>query len=225
MLAPKFWPVERKTKKYVVEPRPGPHSKYASIPMVVMLRDIMKFAFNVSEAKKILRAGQVLVDGRIRKEIGFPLGFMDVITIGSDHYRVLVNNHGLRLATIDKRESEIKLLRVEGKTLVKKGRVQLHLHDGRNMLLDKNSYKTGDVIVFDLAGKKVKDIIKLENGTKALIMRGNNMGVLGTIEEIIVTKNSMPNQVVVDIGSRKIDLPQHYIFVVGKGESVIKIGD
>jgi small subunit ribosomal protein S4e len=225
MVAPKFWPVERKTKKYVIEPRPGPHSKYFSVPLGVILRDILRYAFSTAESRHILNAGHVLVDGKLRREVGFPVGLMDIVTVGEEHYRVLTTKRGLALMPIDKKEAGIKLCRLEGKTSIKKGKIQAHLHDGHNMILENAKYKTGDVLVFDTATKKIKDVIKLEKGSRVLIIRGNNMGSLGTVEDVVVTKSSMPNQVVVDIGPRKIALPHTYVFAVGRPEPVIKLGE
>lgn len=225
LTAPMFWPIERKTKKYVADPRPGPHRKGASLPLVVVLRDVLKHAFNAREARSILNSGQVLVDGRPRKDTGFPVGLMDVITVGDENYRVLTDRHGLHLVPIDKKESGIKLLRLAGKGCVKKGKLQAHFHDGTNLLVDTKAYRTGDVIVFDIPGKKVKDLIKLEKNARVLVVGGNNMGVLGTVENIIVTKGSKRNEVIVDIGKRKIALPHDYVFAIGKHEPIIKIGE
>jgi small subunit ribosomal protein S4e len=226
LLAPGFWPVERKTKKYVVEPRPGPHSKYASLPLGVVIRDVLKYAFTASESRRILNAGNVLVDRRVRKDTGFPVGLMDVVAVGEDNYRVLAGKRGLNLVNIDKHDAGIKLLRVEGKTCVNKTRTQVHFHDGTNMLIDAahgKRYGTGDVAVYDIAGRTVKDVVRLEKGSAVMIIRGNNMGVLGTVVDLIVTKSPMPNQAAVDIGGRTITLPRSYVFVVGKNEPVIKM--
>ena len=59
--APKFWPIERKTKKYSVNPSPGPHSKEKCMPLGVILRDVMKAADNMKEAREILLNGFVKV--------------------------------------------------------------------------------------------------------------------------------------------------------------------
>lgn len=224
MTAPVFWPIERKTKKYVMDPMPGPHSKQASIPLGVVLRDILRVAYNRKEAVQILTSGKVLVDGRPRKETNFSVGLMDVVTVGDESYRVVTAKKGLKLVGIDKKGSETKLFRVEGKNYLKKGRVQVHLHDGSNMLEDGKKYRTGDVIVYDIAKRSVKEVIKMEKGIRVLIIEGSNSGTVGTVEEVIVTKGSLSNQVALDIGTRKITLPQKFVFALGKNESVLNLG-
>jgi len=38
-MAPSFWGIERKNKRFVITVRPGPHKKDRSIPTAVLLRD------------------------------------------------------------------------------------------------------------------------------------------------------------------------------------------
>ncbi|MFC2143717.1 30S ribosomal protein S4e, partial [Candidatus Aenigmatarchaeota archaeon] len=33
LAAPRFWPIERKNKKYIISPKPGPFAKEDSIPL------------------------------------------------------------------------------------------------------------------------------------------------------------------------------------------------
>ena len=55
--APKNWRVSRKSNKWVVNPRPGPHSKDSSIPLLLVVRDLLKLADNTREVKIILNKG------------------------------------------------------------------------------------------------------------------------------------------------------------------------
>ncbi len=225
LAAPKFWKIEKKTKKFVVQPTPGPHNMESCLPISVILRDMLHHAYNMKEAKIILKSGLVKIDGKTRVDDGFPVGLMDVVVVGEEVYRILPEHNGLTLKKIDKKESNFKLLRIENKVYIKKGKMQLNFHDGKNIVIDRNDYKTGDVLVFDFVDRKVKSFLKFEKGCKALIIKGNNIGFVVTVEDIIITKSSMQNQVVVDVGERKFTLPKSYLFVVGKDEPVIKIGE
>jgi small subunit ribosomal protein S4e len=149
---------------------------------------------------------------------------MDVVTIGDESYRVLPGRKGLYLSKIGKDESNTKLLKISDKRVIKKGKFQLSMHDGRNIVAD-GTYRTNDTLVFDVAQKKIRDTIKLEKGCTSLITGGKNIGTVATVEEIIITQNSMPNQVVIDINGRKIMLPRDYVFAVGKDKPAIKIGE
>ena len=66
----------KKIRTWVVTPRPGPHPKYSSIPLLIVVRDILKLVETGKEAKKIIKAGEILVDGRPRKDHKYPTGFM-----------------------------------------------------------------------------------------------------------------------------------------------------
>jgi ribosomal protein S4E len=49
-----------------------------SIPIGIILRHHLKFALNRAEAIKICRekSGNIMVDGKLRKDIKYPLGLM-----------------------------------------------------------------------------------------------------------------------------------------------------
>ena len=79
LAAPGIWPISRKTNKYSISLKPGPHSKNLSIPLGIIIRDILKLSQNLSEAKQILNSGQIKIDNIVRKKYKFPVGFMDVL--------------------------------------------------------------------------------------------------------------------------------------------------
>ncbi len=225
LATPSFWRIARKTKKFVVKPLPGPHSKNSCLPIGMVLRDMLHHAYNMKEVKFIMNQGLVRIDGKIKKEKGFPVGLMDVIAIGDEIYRIVPGTHIMKLMKIDKKESNIKLLRIKNKVYIKKGKIQLNFHDGKNIVVDKSDYKTNDVIVYDLENKSIKDVLRFEKGSKAIIIKGNNVGSIIVIKDIIITKNSMPNQAVVVLDDREFIIPVSYLFVVGKDEPIIKIGE
>ena len=59
-------------------PRPstGPHKLRECLPLLVILRDRLKYALTGHEAMMILKQRQVLVDARVRTDNTFPAGFM-----------------------------------------------------------------------------------------------------------------------------------------------------
>ncbi|HKZ45635.1 MAG TPA: S4 domain-containing protein, partial [archaeon] len=78
---PSYWKIEKKSVKWAVSPRPGPHKKYECIPLQVIVRDILKFAETGKEAKTIINKGEILVDGAVKKDYAFPIGLMDSVSI------------------------------------------------------------------------------------------------------------------------------------------------
>jgi small subunit ribosomal protein S4e len=189
---PEFWPLARKAESYVTTPMPGPHPKFNCIPLKVIVRDSLKFAETSAEAKRILNAGKVLVDKKIRKEPGFPVGFMDVFEVPELRVRCRINigKRGLVLEKINEEETGYKLCRIIGKVTVKGGAHQLNLHDGRNVIA-KGPYRVGDSLLIGIPDQKVLRHFSLRKGEPALIIAGRNMGTTGRIKEIKERKNML----------------------------------
>jgi len=225
LTAPRFWKIPKKIAKWAVTPRPGPHKKLESIPLLVIVRDILKLVDVAKEAKKIIKAGEILVDGEPRKDHKFPVGLMDVIEIPkiNKRYRVVPVKEGLQLIEISKKEASLKLCRINNKTTVKGGITQLNLHDGRNVLVKKDVYKTGDSLLIEVPSQKIVDHIKLEKGSLAVITGGQNRGRIVEVKEIVVTRSREPNKVMCVADGEEITAIKDYVFVVGKKKPLIKL--
>ncbi|MBI4170924.1 MAG: 30S ribosomal protein S4e [Candidatus Aenigmarchaeota archaeon] len=221
---PGFWPIEKKTKKYTVTPLPGPHSKRNALTIAVVLREVLRYAETLREVRELLNAGIIKIDGTVRRVAGFPIGLMDVITIGDEHYRILPGRRGLYLRPLDKKESALKLKKIVGKTATKKGKIQIQFHDGTTLLADA-PHKTGDVVIFDVQSRKIKDVIKQEKGVHVIVTKGNNIGTVGILDKIRIVKSSEPNVAEISVGNRTVTLPLNYIFALGKPEPVISVGE
>lgn len=221
--APKDWKISRKSSKYSVSPAPGPHGKKECIPVSLILRDYIKVAENMKEAKFILNKGLVKINGTQRKEHNFPVGLMDILSVGSSHYRIITGKSGLAPKEIT--DSGVRLCRVSGKKYVKGGKIQINMSGGENMLIarEKDVYRTGDVIVLDIEKGVIKKVIRLEKGALAIITGGKNKGKLGVVESIEVVKNPLPTLVDLKLGERSVRVPKDYVFVVGEKEPVVQM--
>ncbi len=227
--APGFWEVKKKEKKYVITPSSGPHRSQACIPLTIMLRDILKIAENTSEVKQILAAGNVKVNGKVRRDKKFPVGLMDIVEVGEKYHRVLVGNKGLKLYEIKKRDA-LSLIQIKNKTYVKrKGKtglyLQLNMHNGNNMLVDNTKdYTTGDVLV--MKDGKVSDVLPFTKNALGLIIEGHNIGTIGSVESIIVKRASLKNEVILNVTnngkSEKLLVPKNYVFIIGKEQTDAK---
>ena len=189
--APRFWPIHRKELVWTVKPKPGPHPTSHCIPLTLIIRDILGLAETRKEAKTIISQEKIRVDGKIQREEGFPIGLMDVIARPSieNAYRVLPSEKGLILHSIDTEEAEFKLCRIENKSIVKGGHVQLNLHDGRNVLVkldapkhpEEDVYRTLDVLKISIPDQEVLEHANLAEGVPAIIFGGKNIGRHGNI--------------------------------------------
>jgi len=68
---------------YIKRPSEGPHKLRESLPLYVLLKHRLNYALNGREVSMILhdKEANVRVDHKVRRDEGFPTGFMDVITI------------------------------------------------------------------------------------------------------------------------------------------------
>ncbi len=224
MSAPKSWQISKKVNKWITSTRPGPHNKQQSVPLIVVLRDMLGAVNNRSEAKKILSEGKVLVDGVARKDLRFPVGLMDVITIPLSEvsYRVLLDSKNrLVLHRLPAVVSE-KLCRIEGKTCIRSGKVQLNLTDGMN-IEGSNDYKTKDSVLLSIPEKEVLKHIEYREGNLALIIGGSHTGEVGVIKEINKVRSSHKNTVTIS-GEQEFETIEDYVFVIGENEPLINLG-
>ena len=224
-MAPLFWGITRKEKRFVVTVKPGPHSKNASIPSAVFLRDTLKIVKTLREAKFAIYGGKVTVDGIKRKSLHHGIGLMDVIELDglSEIYRLVPKNGTLlKPITIDSTEKSKKLVQVKSKTTIKNGKTQIGFHDGRS-LIDEVEVSVGDVCVLQIPEQKILDVVKLEKGVLALITKGVNAGKTGTINEIKEGTFVLPKRVEIKLKDRQIEIQADLVMPIGKDKPAIGI--
>lgn len=226
LLAPTFWKVGKKVLPYVISPSPGPHKKFECIPLGIIVRDILKIAETYKEAKKIIKSGEILVDGKPRKDHKYPVGLMDVISIPKikKNYRVVVNSKGLKLIEISEKDASLKLCKIANKTKVKGGLTQLNCHDGRNILVKEDIYKTGDSLVIEIPSNKIVEHLKLQKKTLVLITKGKNIGKIAKVEDFKAPGFKRPQIVICKENESKFEVLKAHVLVVGMDKPAIEIG-
>jgi small subunit ribosomal protein S4e len=230
--APRDWPIKRKEAKFTTRVVPGPHPKDHCIPLAILLREVLGYAHNMREVKTILASGQVTVDGRVRKDPRFPVGMMDVIQIASsgERFRILPKKRGgLRMVNIDESEVSFKLCRVEKKKMIPGGKLQLTLHDGRNIRLPENAkpsdYSTLDTLKIAIPDQTIMDAIPLTEGVYAIVSRGRNVGIEGKVLQIDHRLGTHASTVTLeDPQGNRFQTALDYVFVVGKKKSEVALG-
>ena len=218
---PTTWNAKEKKKLvWVARPNPGAHSLREGMPLILVLRDLLKYSNTARETKHILNNKQILIDGIKRKDHRFNVGFMDVVSIPElkEEYRIILDKNGrLNLSKIDEKESKIKICKIKGKGL-SKGKMELRLSDGRTMLLDKkDNFKTGDSIVIGIPEQKIISHLPIEKGSFIIMIDGKKIGSTGIIEGI---KGNF-----VSIKSKEgiFETLKKNCFVLGKQKSELKI--
>lgn len=222
--SPRHWPIPRKEKKMDCKTFPGPHSADESLPLLIIIRDVLGLADTAREAKRIIHHGEILVDGRPRKDHKFPLDLWISQKFKIDKsYRVLIDKKGRLYLHETKEEERYKLCKILNKTTVKGGKIQLNLHDGRNHLVD-NDFKTGDVIKLRIPDQEILDKIEFKEGNLAFITGGKHVGEIARVEKINIIKAPTPNTVILKSRDGKMFETIHeYVFMIGEKEPVIPL--
>jgi small subunit ribosomal protein S4e len=119
----------------------------------------------------------------------------------------------------------MRLCKIENKTTVTGGKVQLNLRYGANILAD-NTYKSNDSVVISLNPEdrfKILEHYPFATGNMATIIGGKHSGKVARIVEIIKTPGSVPNKVILadEKTKEQFDTIAPYIYMIGK-ESVSK---
>ncbi len=225
--APKTWTVPRKGTKWLKRPSPGPHAQDQSVPLLLVLRDIRRIVTSAREARTLLRAGVVRVDGQVARDLDRGLGLMDTLSFDPPldaHFRVVKNRRGkLVLVAIPAREATVKIGRVRFKHAVRGGRVEVTLHDGRNLLAPSSTpYRVGDSVKLEVPAQKVVEHLPLAPGALAYVAGGSHVGQLARVDRVEVRNSSQPNLVHFKEGFSTI---KEYVFVVGQNAPEVTLAE
>ena len=234
--APKLWPIHRKEAVWTVMSKPGPHSRSSSIPLTLVVRDMLGLAKTGKEAKNIISKGNVMVDGKVRLNEHFLVGLMDVVSIvdAKKTYRVMPSKKGLMLRSITSDEAAFKLYRIEDKTVVKGGHINLDLHDGTSSTItvsnpqspQEDVYQTLDVVKLSVPEREILEHTKLSKGANAIVIGGKNMGKSGKVTSIERKPNQKRRDTIVTIEDEDGNTFQtilDFVFILGDKAPPIEV--
>ncbi|MFT4303258.1 MAG: 30S ribosomal protein S4e [Candidatus Woesearchaeota archaeon] len=221
LATPKTWNILRKETIFTTRPNPGAHSLELGMSINHFIKQELKYAKTTKEVKSILNAGKCLVNGRIIKDVHYSVGFMDVLSFPDLklNKRIVLDKRGkLKLLDIDNKEKDYRLSKIIGKTKVKKGKVQLNTLDGRNILVDKDSYVVSSSLLIKVPDQKVEKSLELAEGSFILLLGGKHIGSTGVIDKI------MDNSIIFKTNDNQLfQTLKKFVFVLGKGKSELKI--
>ena len=199
---PKTWPTERKGTKYVVSPNSNADK---GIPILVVVRDILKMAQNRKEVKRAIHSQQILINDKKTKDDKNAVLLFDLVTILSADKKI---RKKYRLELSDKKkfimvdvpeETDSKIAKVIDKKTLKGKKTQINLSDGRNFISDVKC-NVNDSIVVDLKDNKIKECLPLEVGSPAMVFEGKHLGMKGIIKGI------NPQNIVISSGKEEINV-------------------
>jgi len=218
--APKHWMLDKLGGVWAPKPAAGPHKTRDCVPLIVLLRNRLKYAVTYHEAKMIVKQRLVAVDGKARTEMRYPAGFMDVISIEKtdEHFRLLYDVRGrFAVHRIQAEEAKYKLCRVKKVCVGTKKIPYLVTHDGRTIRYPDPLIKANDTVKFDIDTGKITDYFKFEVGNLAMVIGGKNSGRVG----VVVHRERHPGSFEIiqlkDANGQVFSTRMQYVFIIGKG--------
>jgi len=212
--------LDKLTGTYAPRPSPGPHKLRECLPLMVFLRNRLKYALTGKEVQSILMQRLVKIDGKIRTDIKYPTGFMDVISIekNGENFRLIYDTKGrFTVHRITAEEAKYKLAKVKKAQLGPKGIPFIVTHDGRTIRYPDPLIKVNDTVRLDFEENKITQFIRFEVGNVAMITGGRNMGRVGVIThrerhiggfDIVHVKDALERQFATRLTN---------VFVIGEG--------
>ncbi len=208
---PKAWPIPRKGSTFIAI---ASHEKAKSIPLLVVLRDILKIAKTRKEIKHFVFNGDVKINNKVRRSELFPVQVFDIVNLEktSKNYRMEIVNKKFALKEISGKEKDEKIVKIIGKRTLGKDRVQMNLQDGQNFLT-KEKFKLGDSAIINTKENKIVKILEIKSGAKVEIISGKHAGEMGVVKEIIQLKRKKSYKIKLE--GKEVEVPFKTLLVVG----------
>lgn len=223
MFAPSKWCLDKLAGVYATRPNCGPHKLRECIPMSVLLRQRLKYAVTNQECIKICKdkEGLIKVDGKIRRDHKYPLGFQDVIEVAKtgENFRMLYDVKGrFQAHRIDDKEAKFKLCKVTRKVLGKNKVPYIITHDGRTIRYPHPEIHKNDTVKVNLATHEIEGIVQFDNGATVFVTGGNNIGRVGILQHVEKHQGSYDIAHVKDSHGNSFATRLNNIFIIGDGK-------
>lgn len=218
--APKHWMLDKLGGVFAPKPSSGPHKTRECLPLMLFLRNRLKYALTYTECKKILHQRLIKIDNKVRTDQTYPAGFMDVIKIEktAENFRLIYDVKGrFAVHRISPEEAKYKLCKIKKVGTHQKGVPFVVTHDGRTIRYPDPLVKVNDTVQVDIESGKIKDYIKFDSGNVCMITGGRNLGRVGLVThrerhpgsfDIVHVKDALGHT----FATRLVN-----VFIIGKG--------
>lgn len=207
---PKNWPIERKGTAFVVRSMLGSSE---SLPLLIILRNLLKVAENRKEVKKMIHLKSILLNGRQVRDEKQGVMLFDVITLipSNKNYRLTILKNGkYDVQEIKESEGQTKISKVIDKKMLKGKKVQINLSDGKNFISNIKC-AVNDSLLISIKNKKIEKCIPLEENAEVMVFAGKHSGEKGKIEKIDKEKRIVE----INTGKEKINVLIKQIIATG----------
>lgn len=238
--APKHWMLDKLGGIWAPRPSTGPHKMRECLPLSLVLRQRLKYALTRRETQMIVMRRLIAVDNKVRTDMNYPAGFMDVISIAKsdENYRLLYDTKGrFVMNKISAEEATFKLCRVKrvstgSKCTIGKNREMngqegaipfVVTHDGRTIKYPHPEIKVNDTVKFDLTTGKIVGFTKFVIGATVMITKGKNQGRVGSLEVVERHPGSFDIVHIKDKRGETFATRLENAFVIGESKSLVTL--
>jgi len=203
-------------------PSPGPHKLRECLPIIIMLRNRLKYALTGREVKMIVMSRHIRVDGHVRTDTKYPCGFQDVVTINrtGEHFRLIYDTKGrFNLHRIPVEEASWKLCKIIKKAVGARSIPYVVTNDGRTIPYPDPEICINDTIKYDFLQGKVLEIVHSRVGALCMVVHGRNIGRVGILEKFEKHPGSFDIVYIRDAKDSKFATRKDNIFIIGKGKT------
>jgi small subunit ribosomal protein S4e len=168
----------------------------------------------------------VKIDNKVRRDVKFPVGAMDVITIvkTNENYRLLYDVKGrIILHKIKDTEARFKLLKVKSKAVGPNKIPYIVTNDARTIRFPHPEIEVGDTVKYDLEKNVITEWVKDESGHLAYITGGNNIGRVGQILHVERHLGSFDIVHLRDANGKTFATRKTNVFLIGNKKSLISL--
>jgi len=224
--APKHWMLDKLGGTWAPRPSTGPHKLRECLPLIILLRNRLKYALTKREVTSICAQRLIKVDGKVRTDTNFPAGFMDVVQIEktNENFRLLYDTKGrFTIHRITPEEAKYKLLKVRKVQRGLKGIPLMVTHDGRTIRYPDPLVKSGDTVKFNIATGKVEDHVRFDTGSLAMVTSGRNLGRAGVVENKEKHLGGFDIVHLKDAAGHRFATRAENVFIIGKTTPLVSL--
>lgn len=218
--APSHWMLDKLGGIFAPKPTSGPHKSRECLPLILILRNRLKYALNGQEVKSILMQRLVKIDWKNRTDTNYPVGFQDVVCIErtDEYYRLVIDPKGrFVMHRISREEASFKLCRVKKILKARMGFPFVVTHDGRSIRYPEPEIKASDTMVVDIVTQKITDFVSFDTGNLSIVTGGHNSGRIGLITHQDRHPGSHTIVKIRDATGKEFATRKENVFVIGKG--------
>merc|ERR1711976_861480 len=219
---PKSWMLDKLTGVYAPRPMQGPHRLREYRPLPISLRNRLTYALNGNECRRILndKDNEVKVDGKVRRNAKYPVGFMDVLSIPKtgENYRMLYDVKGrFSMVKVKQAEAGFKLCKVKRRFMGQNKIPYIVTHDARTIRFTNPAININDSVKIDLESNTIAETLPIDLGANVFVTGGNNRGRVGVITNRTVVNGGYDMIAVKDKNGHSFNTRVGNCFVIGKG--------